>query len=140
VKLNGTLIVYLLTGSIAIATGIALITEAVQAGNYFIFELIWSNLTRRKLEKQLLTKLKAKVVKIDIDYSAIEQIAYEMSQVVTFVPKIYLSIIGFLNKLLENDELSEIHDKIENYKVHFEKVHEDRKFFFLNEKEDKKND
>ncbi|UCC19669.1 MAG: DUF2061 domain-containing protein, partial [Promethearchaeota archaeon] len=39
--LLGTLTAYIITGSIAIATGTALLTEAVQSVFYFGYELSW---------------------------------------------------------------------------------------------------
>ena len=52
--LLGTLTAYLITGSIAIATGTALLTESVQSLFYFGYEISWSNISRRKLEKKII--------------------------------------------------------------------------------------
>ncbi|MCW4031839.1 MAG: DUF2061 domain-containing protein [Candidatus Bathyarchaeota archaeon] len=130
--LLGTITAYLITGSIRIATGTAILTEAVQSVNYFIYELIWSNISRRKMERMLMQKLKIKQVDLKIDYSSILDLAFELSQVDTFIPKVYLSTLAFFNRLLENDQLEEIHEKIEVHKERFKSVHSNRKLFFLN--------
>ena len=126
----GTLTAYLITGSIEIATGTALLTEAVQAVNYFIYELVWSNISRKKLKEKIIEDIRKRQIDLRIDYSSIMEIAYHMSQVDTFVPKLYLSVKNFFNKLLENKQLEEIHDEIVKYKSYFETTHAKRKLIF----------
>ncbi len=126
----GTLTAYIITGSIEIATGTAILTETVQAGNYFIYELIWSNLSRRKLEEKIIEDIRKRQIDLKIDYNSIMEIAYHMSQVDTFIPKLYLSVKNFFNKLLENEQLEEIHEEIKKYKSYFETTHAKRKLIF----------
>lgn len=126
----GTLTAYILTGSIAIATGTALLTEAVQAVNYFVYELIWSNVSRRRLEKEILQKVKNREIDLKIDFASIKELAYEFSQVDTFVPKLYLSVLNFFNRMLENEQLEEIHEDLEKYKKYFLTTHSKRKLMF----------
>ena len=126
----GTFTAYLITGSIEIATGTALLTEAVQAVNYFIYELVWSNISRKKLKEKIIEDIRKRQIDLRIDYSSIMEIAYHMSQVDTFVPKLYLSVKNFFNKLLENKQLEEIHDEIAKYKSYFETTHAKRKLIF----------
>lgn len=126
----GTFTAYIITGSIEIATGTALLTEAVQAVNYFIYELVWSNISRKKLKEKIIEDIRKRQIDLKIDYSSIMEIAYHMSQVDTFVPKLYLSVKNFFNKLLENEQLEEIHDEIEKYKSYFETTHAKRKLVF----------
>jgi len=126
----GTLTVYIMTGSIALATGVALLTEAVQAVNYFIYELIWSNIARKKLEKEILERLKRREINLKINFEPIKEISYELSQIDTFVPKLYLSVLHFFESMLKNEELQEIHEEIQKYKENFERVHSARKMFF----------
>ena len=126
----GTLTVYIMTGSIALATGVALLTEAVQAVNYFIYELIWSNIARKKLEKEILERLKRREINLKINFEPIKEISYELSQINTFVPKLYLSVLHFFESMLKNEELQEIHEEIQKYKENFERVHSARKMFF----------
>ena len=130
----GTITAYALTRSVAIATTTALLTEAVQAVNYFIYELIWSNISRRKLEKEIIQKIKNREINLKIGFSSILDLAYQLSQIDTFVPKLYLSTLNIFNKMLENTELEEIHDEIEKYRNHFKKVHSKRKMFFISDK------
>jgi uncharacterized membrane protein len=126
----GTLTAYVLTGSIAIATGTALLTEAVQAVNYFVYELVWSNISRKKIEKEILQRIKNREIDITLDYSSIIDLAYELSKINTFMPKLYLSTLNTFNRLLKNKELEEIHDEIEKYKENFQRTHSGRKMFF----------
>jgi uncharacterized membrane protein len=126
----GTLTAFFITGSIEIATGTALLTEAVQAINYFVYELIWSNISRRKLKEKIIEDIRKRQIDLKIDYSSIMEIAYHMSQVDTFVPKLYLSVKTFFDKLLDNEQLEEIHDEIKKYQSYFETTHSKRKLVF----------
>jgi len=131
----GTLTAYLITGSIAIATGTALLTELVQGVNYFVYELIWSNISRRKLEKRIIERIKRREILLKLDYSSIKELAYQLSQIDTFVPKLYISTKRIFNNMLENEELEEIHEEIKKYKDYYETVHSGRKMFFSKEEE-----
>lgn len=126
----GTFTIYILTGSIALATGAALLTESVQAVNYFIYELIWSNIARKKLEQEILERIKRKEINLKINFEPIREISYELSQIDTFVPKLYLSVLHFFDSMLENEELKEIHEELNMHKDNFKRVHSSRKMFF----------
>ena len=127
----GTTTAYILTGSIAIATGTALLTELVQGMFYFVYELVWSNIARRKLEKRIFNSLQIREIDLKINYTSVEELAYVLSQIDTFVPKLYLSTLNILNSILKNEELEEIREKIQKYKDHFQRVHSRRKLFFV---------
>ena len=131
--LLGTLTVYFITGSLVIATGTALLTEAVQSVNYFIYELTWSNISRRKLEKKIIERIKRKEINLKLDFSSIKELAYQLSQIDTFVPKLYISTKKIFINMLENEELEEIHEDIKKYKEYFESIHSGRKMFFPKE-------
>ncbi|MBN1217087.1 MAG: DUF2061 domain-containing protein [Candidatus Lokiarchaeota archaeon] len=124
----GTLTAYIITGSIAIATGTALLTEAVQSVNYFAYEITWSNISRRKLEKKIIEQIKQKEIDLRLDLSSIKDLAYQLSQVNTFIPEIYISTKKTLDQMLETKELKEVHDEIEKYKEYFEIAHLGRNF------------
>ena len=127
----GTTTAYISTGSIAIATSTALLTEFVQGIFYFVYELVWSNISRRRLEKRIFNSLQIREVDLKINYTSIEELAYVLSQIDTFVPKLYLSTLNILNSILKNEELEEIREKIQKYKDHFQRVHSRRKLFFV---------
>ena len=131
----GTLTAYLITGSIAIATGTALLTEAVQSIFYFGYEISWSNVSRRKFEKRIIAQIKKREIELKLDYSSIKELAYQLSQIDTFIPDLYISIQNIFNKMLENKELEEIHEEIKKYKNYFDVRHSGRKMVFLKEKE-----
>ena len=121
----GFLTAYIGTGDIGTAFGLALLTEFVQSINYFIFEIVWTNLiTRRRIKKELTEK----IINLKINYDAIIELAYEMSQVETFVEDIYMSSLNFFNSILQNPELEDIHEQISKHKEHFIARHANREF------------
>ncbi len=136
----GTLTAYVFTGSLAIATGTALLTEAVQAVNYFVYELIWSNYSRKKIEKEVLERMKRREVEFLIDLDSLKQLAFEMSLINTFIPRIYLSVKNFYKRILANENLKEIHEEVATYKENFELIHSGRKMFFEKDKAKDVND
>ncbi|TKJ24285.1 MAG: hypothetical protein CEE43_00955 [Promethearchaeota archaeon Loki_b32] len=130
----GTLTAYIITGSLAIATGTALLTEFVQSLFYFSYEITWSNVSRRKIENKIIEKIKLREINLKLDFSSIKELAYQLSQIDTFIPKLYISLKRIFINMLENEELEEIHDDIEKYKDYFEAVHSSRKMFFPKKK------
>ena len=126
----GTITAFVLTGSIAVATGTALLTETVQGINYFVFELIWNNIERKRLEKKFFEKYREKKINLQIEYSSLKEIAKDLSWVDTFVPRVYLSTLNFLNHLLKNTDIEEFHPEIQTYKDRFLETHKGRKMFF----------
>ncbi len=129
----GTLTTYFITGSIAVAAGAALLTEAVQSVNYFAYEMVWSNLSRRRLEKRILEKIGMREIDLKLDFSSIKELAYQLSQLDTFVPEIYSSTKRIFNNMLKNESLAEIHEEIEKYKQYFKTVHSGRKLMISKE-------
>ena len=127
----GTITAFLITGSIAVATGTALITEVIQGLFYFTYELIWSNISRRKLEQRILNSLQIREIDLTINYTSIEELAYVLSQIDTFVPKLYISTLNIFNSMLKNEELEEIREEIQKCKDNFQRVHSKRKLFFI---------
>jgi uncharacterized membrane protein len=131
----GTLTAYIITGSIEIATGTALLTEAVQSVFYFGYEISWSNISRKRFEKKIIAKIKKREIDLTLDFSSIKELAYQLSQIDTFVPDLYISIQNIFNKMLQNKDLEEIHEEIEKYKNYFDIRHSGRKMVFLKEEE-----
>jgi len=129
--LLGILTAYIVTGNIAAALSLAPITELVQGIYYFIYELIWSDISRRKLEQRILNSLQIREIDLKINYTSIEELAYVLSQIDTFVPKLYISTLNIFNSMLKNEELEEIREKIQTYKDNFQRVHSKRKLFFV---------
>ena len=75
-------------------------------------------------------KYERKEINIKINFEPIREISYELSQIDTFVPKLYLSVLHFFDSMLENEELHEIHRELQMYKDNFKRVHSSRKLFF----------
>jgi uncharacterized membrane protein len=128
----GTLTVYIFSGSLVIATGTALLTEFVQSLFYFSYEITWSNISRKKIEKEILERIKRREINLKINFEPIKEISYELSKIDTFVPKLYLSVLHFFESVLKNEELEEIHEELQTYKGNFERIHSSRKMFFQN--------
>ncbi|MHA2280317.1 MAG: DUF2061 domain-containing protein [Promethearchaeota archaeon] len=121
----GMLVAFIITGSLAAALSLGIITETVQFINYFIYESVWTNFHDKRLKRKI---LEMKEVNIKFDFELIEEISYEFSQTDTFTKELYISIIRFFDKILQNKYLGEIHDKILRDKTHFELKHEHRNF------------
>jgi uncharacterized membrane protein len=124
----GTITAYVGTGDLAAAGGVALLTEAVQSVNYFIYEMIWSHFEERRLRREIEKEIMSREIEMKIDYNFLRDLSYEMSQTDTFVAGVYNSILDFYNRMLKNEELKDIHDEILKHKEHFKKVHEGRNF------------
>ena len=131
----GIITTYILTRSLELALGIGILAEIVQSVNYFVYELTWSNISRRRLEKKIIEKIKRKEIDLKLDYSSVQELAYQLSQIDTFVPTLYMSIRKIFDTMLKNKDLEEIHEEIEKYKNHFIYVHSGRKMFFLDDQE-----
>jgi uncharacterized membrane protein len=115
---------YIITGNLAIAIGVALLTEVVQFANYFIFEIFWTNLITKK---RIIEEYK-RTIDLTLNYDAILELAYQMSQTDTFIGEVYLSTLEFLKSILKNESLKEIHDEVRKYLEHFEYTHRNRDF------------
>ena len=90
------------------------------------------NLTIKK-RRELLSKL----IKFDEnEIRLLENLGYfSESQIDTFIPELYISIQNIFNKMLENEQLEEIHEEIEKFKNYFDIRHSGRKMVFLKDKE-----
>ena len=128
----GFLTAFFVTGSIIIALGVALLTELVQFVFYFVYEIIWTNLITRK---RIIEELK-QTIDIQLNTNVILELAYQMSQIDTFIGEIYLSTRNFLKSILKNEALKEIHEEISKYYKHFLYTHENREFASYKDKLD----
>jgi len=54
--------------------------------------------------------------------------AKEFSQIDTFIPEVYNSILSFFSKILENAQLKDLHEDFRRYKRSFEIIHKGRGF------------
>ncbi|MHA2258525.1 MAG: DUF2061 domain-containing protein, partial [Promethearchaeota archaeon] len=94
----GMLVAFIITGSLAAALSLGIITETVQFINYFIYESVWTNFHDKRLKRKI---LEMKEVNIKFDFELIEEISYEFSKTDTFLKEIYDSIIRFFDKILQ---------------------------------------
>lgn len=121
----GMLVAFIITGSLAAALSLGIITESVQFINYFIYESVWTNFHDKRLKRKI---LEMKEVDLKFDFELIKEISFEFSQTNTFLKEIYDSILRFFDKILQNKYLGEIYDIILRDKTYFELKHEHRSF------------
>jgi uncharacterized membrane protein len=124
----GFLVTYLVTGNVSAALSIGLATEAVQFVYYFGFESVWSYYDEKRLRAQISAEFRDQIIDVKLTLGALVDMAKEFSQVDTFIPEVYNSIRSFFNKMLENKQLSELHEEFEKYRRSFETTHRDRGF------------
>jgi len=128
--LLGFFTAYIVTGSLIMALGVALLTEFVQFIFYFFYEIIWTNLITRK---RIIEEIK-QTVELQLNYDVILELAYQMSQIDTFVGEVYLSAQNFLKSTLNNEYLKDIHVEVSKYYQHFKYTHKNRPFTSYKEK------
>ncbi len=119
----GFLTAFIITGELTLAIGVALLTEAIQFVNYFVFEVLWINLITKKRLENIFRK---KIIDIEIDYDSILEIAYNLSQTNTYIKEVYDSALNFFTSILTNKQLKELHPKISEYYEIFERKHSER--------------
>lgn len=121
----GMLVILTITGDLFAAFSIGMITETVQFINYFVYEAIWTNYH----DKRLRIKIEmTREVDVKLDFDLLKEISFEFSQTDTYVKEAHESILSFFEKLLQNDNLAEIHREIQRDKIYFELKHKDRSF------------
>ena len=121
----GMLVAYIITGSLAAALSLGLITESIQFINYFVYESVWTNIHDKRLRKRI---EELREVDIKFDFDLIKEMSYEFAQTNTFIKENYDSILRFFDNLLKNRYLDEIHEIILRDKTYFEIKHENRSF------------
>ncbi len=124
--LLGLLTAYIFTGNFISAFFLSITTEIVQFFNYFIYETGWSYYDEKRMRRQITEEFRQKEINLKLSLQSIKDIAQEFSQIDTFIPKLYNSVISFYDKILQNKELKELHDDFLEYKNAFEIIHKGR--------------
>jgi len=124
--LLGFFTAYIITGSLIMALGVAVLTEFVQFIFYFLYEIIWTNLITRK---RIIEEIK-QTIELQLNHDVILELAYQMSQTDTFVGDVYLSARNLLKSILKNEYLKDIHNEVSKYYQHFKYTHKNRQFTF----------
>ena len=122
----GLLTAYIFTGNIFTAFLLSMATEVVQFINYFAYETVWSYYDEKRIRKLIKEEYRQKEIKLKLSLESIKDLAREFSQVDTFIPKLYNSVISFYNRILHNRELKELHEDFLEYKNAFEAIHKGR--------------
>jgi uncharacterized membrane protein len=121
----GMLVVLIVTGDLVAAFSLGIATEAVQFVNYFVYEAIWTYYHDKRLKTQILM---TKQVNLKFDFKLLKEISFDFSQTNTFIKEAYESTVSFFDKLLQNENLSEIHEDIQRDKNFFVLQHKNRSF------------
>ncbi|MHA2472931.1 MAG: DUF2061 domain-containing protein [Promethearchaeota archaeon] len=121
----GMLVVLIVTGDLVAAFSLGIATEAVQFVNYFVYEAIWTYYHDKRLKTQILM---TKQVNLKFDFRLLKEISFDFSQTNTFIKEAYESTVSFFDKLLQNENLSEIHEDIQRDKNFFVLQHKNRSF------------
>ncbi len=121
----GMLVVLIATGDLVAAFSLGIATEAVQFVNYFVYEAIWTYYHDKRLKTQILM---TKQVNLKFDFKLLKEISFDFSQTNTFIKEAYESTVSFFDKLLQNENLSEIHEDIQRDKNFFVLQHKNRSF------------
>jgi uncharacterized membrane protein len=119
---------YILTGSLQKALEIGLATEAIQAVNYLVFELIWTYFYEKRLRQKYSKEFLQREVEMKLTVKSVIDMAKEFSEIDTFIPEIYNSLIKFYDGILTNKQMKEFHSQILEAKTNFETINKGRDF------------
>ncbi len=121
----GMLVIFIVTGDLFAAFSLGFATETVQFINYFFYESIWTNYHDKRLRLKI---ERTREVDVKLDFDLLKEIFFEFSQTYTYVKEAYEHILSFFEKLLQNENLVEIHEDIQRDQNFFELKHKDRSF------------
>ena len=121
----GMLVIFIVTGNVLAAFSIGFATETVQFIYYFFYEAVWTHYHDKRLRIKI---ERTRKVDIKLDFDLLKEISFEFSQTDTYVKEPYDSIMSFFENLLQNENLTEIHEEIQRDRVYFELKHKNRGF------------
>ncbi|MHA1745317.1 MAG: DUF2061 domain-containing protein [Promethearchaeota archaeon] len=124
----GLLTAYIVTGDFQTALGLSLITESIQSLNYFGFESLWSFFYEKRLRESLNKEFKKREIELKLPIEMIIDITKEFSEMDTFNPKLYTSLINFFDSSIDNRNLKEFKIELEKQKKHFVTLNQGRDF------------
>ncbi len=121
----GMLVIFIVTGNVLAAFSIGFATETVQFIYYFFYEAVWTHYHDKRLRIKI---ERTRKVDIKLDFDLLKEISFEFSQTDTYVKEPYESIMSFFENLLQNENLTEIHEEIQRDRIYFELKHKNRDF------------
>ena len=124
----GLLTGYIITGNLAFAFNLTIITESVQFAYYFIFETIWNYYDVKRIRRLIRKEFRDKIIDVKLTTGTLIDISKEFSQIDTFIPKLHSSILSFFDRMLENKQLKNTHEEIAKYKSIFLATNKNRGF------------
>ncbi len=124
----GLLTAYIVTGDFQTALGLSLVTEFIQSLNYFGFESLWSFFYEKRLREGIKREFKKREIDLKLTIEMIIDITQEFSEMDTFNPKLYTSLINFFDSSIDNQNLKEFKAELEEQKKHFVTLNQGRGF------------
>jgi len=89
------------------------------------YETIWTNYHDKRLRDKI---ERTREVDVKLDFDLLKEISFEFSQTDTYAKEAYEPILSFFEKLLQNENLTEIQEEVQRDKNYFVLKHKDRSF------------
>jgi len=124
----GLLTAYIVTGDFETALGLSLITESVQSLNYFGFESLWGYFYEKRIRADISKEFKKREIDLKVTIENIIDITKGFSEMDTFNPKLYNSLINFFDSSINNQNLRGFESELTEAKKNFIALNQGRDF------------
>ena len=108
----GLLTAYIVTGDFETALGLSLITESIQSLNYFGFESLWGYFYEKRIREDISKEFKKREIDLKVTIENIIDITKGFSEMDTFNPKLYNSLINFFDSSINNQNLRDFESEL----------------------------
>ena len=124
----GLLTAYIVTGDFETALGLSLITESIQSINYFGFESLWGYFYEKRIRADISKEFKKREIDLKVTIENIIDITKGFSEMDTFNPKLYNSLINFFDSSINNQNLKGFESELTDAKKNFIALNQGRDF------------
>ncbi|QEE16542.1 DUF2061 domain-containing protein [Promethearchaeum syntrophicum] len=124
----GLLTAFIITGDFETALGLSLITESIQSLNYFGFESLWGYFYEKRIREDIKKEFRKREIDLKVSIEMIIDITKGFSEVDTFNPKIYNSLINFFDSSITNRNLKDFNSELIEAKKNFVALNQGRDF------------
>ena len=124
----GLLTAYIVTGDFETALGLSLITESVQSINYFGFESLWGYFYEKRIREDIKKEFRKREIDLKVSIEMIIDITKGFSEIDTFNPKLYNSLINFFDSSINNQNLKGFESELTDAKKNFIALNQGRDF------------
>ena len=124
----GLLTAYIVTGDFETALGLSLITESVQSLNYFGFESLWGYFYEKRIREDIKKEFRKREIDLKVSIEMIIDITKGFSEIDTFNPKLYNSLINFFDSSINNQNLRGFESELTEAKKNFIALNQGRDF------------